>query len=231
LEGFKWLIKGAHKGDTLIFFYSGHGSQIPDYNGDEMDRKDETICPHDYATAGMISDDDLRTMMQALPAGANLDVILDSCHSGTGTRELEMLASSVEAEPEALTIRYIEPPLDYGYFLDVQPTLPIQRFLSPELTPTPKRAGKEKELVPVRGLNHVLWAACRDYQTAAETKIEGIYQGVFTYNYCKTLRRSGRAVTRLVLDSLVTNDIKAMGYGQVPQLEASPESMLEKVFA
>ncbi len=73
----------------LIFHYSGHGSQVADVSGDEIDKKDETICPHDFAEAGMIKDDDFRSMLRDLPEGVNLDVFLDSCHSGTGTRERE----------------------------------------------------------------------------------------------------------------------------------------------
>ena len=70
LNGFKWLIKGAKKGDVLVFHYSGHGSQVADTSGDELDGKDETICPHDYATAGMIKDDDFRALLAGLPAVA-----------------------------------------------------------------------------------------------------------------------------------------------------------------
>lgn len=69
LNGFKWLIKGAKKGDVLIFYYSGHGSQVVDVSGEELDRKDETICPHDFATAGMLKDDDFRALLTGLPAG------------------------------------------------------------------------------------------------------------------------------------------------------------------
>ena len=122
LDGLKWLITGAKKGDTLVFHYSGHGSQVAELKGDEIDRKDETICPHDYASAGMIRDDDFRAIFKGLAAGVNLDVILDSCHSGTGTRELAAIASA--PEEKQVTYRYIEPPLDYSYFLDSDPTIP-----------------------------------------------------------------------------------------------------------
>jgi hypothetical protein len=56
MEGLAWLIRGSKSGDVLVFHYSGHGSQLVDTEGEELDRKDETICPHDYATAGMIRD-------------------------------------------------------------------------------------------------------------------------------------------------------------------------------
>jgi len=221
--GLKWLITGAKKGDVLIFHYSGHGSQVPDLSGDELEappKKDETICPHDYATAGMIKDDDLRTAFAGIAPGVNLDVILDSCHSGTGTREMATL--SAVPQEEQITYRYVEPPIDYGYFLDANPTIPMKGILKP--------APGEKEIVVVPGLKHVLWAGCRDYQTSAEAPVDGVYRGVFTYCLCKALRRAGVGITRARLDALVSADIKRMGYAQVPQLEGTRVSIGERVF-
>jgi hypothetical protein len=221
MAGLKWLVTGTKKGDTLIFYYSGHGSQVADVSGDDIDGKDETICPHDYANAGMIKDDELRGVFSGLPAEANLDVFLDSCHSGGGTRDLA--AASANPGSEHLTYRFVEPPLDYGFFLDSDPKIPVRGILKP--------ARGEKEIVIAPGLNHVLWAACRDYQTSAEDLIGGAYRGVFTYCYCKALRRAGTVITRKRLDALVSADIRRMGYGQVPQLEGTKRSILEKVFS
>lgn len=220
LDGLKWLTTGAKKGDTLIFHYSGHGSQVADMSGEEIDRKDETICPHDYASAGMIKDDDFRAIFRGLAAGVNLDVILDSCHSGSGTRE--RAAASAAPKEEQITYRYIEPPLDYGFFLDSDPTIPLKGILKPN--------EGEREVVLVAGLNHVLWAGCRDYQTSAEASIGGVLRGIFSYTFCKVLRRAGTGITRKKLDALVSADIKRMGYSQVPQLEGTRGSITEKVF-
>jgi len=220
INGFKWLIKGAKKGDVLVFHYSGHGSQVADVSGDELDGKDETICPHDFATAGMIKDDDFRGLLSGLPAGVNLDIILDSCHSGTGTRELAVLAAA--SEEQTVAYRYIEPPIDWGFFLDAEPSLPVRGLLMPGGT------GGTRDAVVVPGLNHVLWAGCRDNQTSAETLIGGVYRGVFTYNFCKVLRGAGVSITRRRLDAQVTVNVR--GYGQVPQLEGAKASLAEKVF-
>ena len=97
-----WLVGGAKRGDILVFYYSGHGSQMPDMTGEETDKRDETICPHDFATSGMIRDDDLRAVFSRIAAGVNLEVILDSCHSGTGTRELALRSN--ENIPEENTV-------------------------------------------------------------------------------------------------------------------------------
>lgn len=225
LENLRWLLTGAKRGDVLVFYYSGHGSQMVDTGGDEPDRRDETICPHDYATAGMIKDDDLRAMLLALPPGVNLDVILDSCHAGTATRDLALRDELPDGE--ATRDRYIAPPIDWGFFLDANPTLPARRLLAPgveEGTP----GSRQPVLVP--GLNHVLWAACRDNQTSTETTIGGQVRGVFTYHFCRTLRGAGTTITRRRLDAQVSVNLSGAGFSQVPQLEATAASMAERVF-
>lgn len=220
ITGLQWLFKGAKKGDVLVFHYSGHGSQVADVGGEELDGRDETICPHDYASAGMITDDDLRLLLGGLPAGVNLDIILDSCHSGSATRAT--LDNTAEEPP--VVSRYIEPPVDWGFFLDAEPSLPLRGLL--------KRRGAEgtRESVLIPGLNHVLWSGCRDNQTSAETLIGGVYRGVFTYHFCKVLRGAGVGITRRRLDAQVSTNIRGAGYGQVPQLEGTKTSIDEKVF-
>ena len=225
LESLRWLVTGAKRGDVLVFYYSGHGSQVVDTSGDEPDRRDETICPHDFASAGMIRDDDLRGMLAALPAGVNLDIILDSCHSGTATRDL--LARASLPDGQGVTDRYVEPPIDWGFFLDAHPGLPPRRFLAPG--GQEERSGTRAAVV-VPGLNHVLWAGCRDNQTSAETNIGGQVRGVFTYHFCKVLRGAGPTITRRRLDAQVSVNVRGMGFGQVPQLEGTLASLGERVF-
>ena len=88
LDGLAWLTAGASPGDSLVFHYSGHGSQVPDRNGDETtDRLDEILCPYDLDWDHPLTDDDLAAACAGVPQGALLTVILDCCHSGTGLRD------------------------------------------------------------------------------------------------------------------------------------------------
>jgi metacaspase-1 len=71
-------------GDQIYVHYSGHGSYVKDTSGDELDGRDECICPVDYPTAGFIIDDDLNAMLLTrVPAGCRIRVVFDSCHSGS----------------------------------------------------------------------------------------------------------------------------------------------------
>ncbi|KAK4480644.1 hypothetical protein RD792_013722 [Penstemon davidsonii] len=79
-----WLVQGCKSGDSLVFHYSGHGSQQRNYTGDEIDGFDETLCPLDFETQGMIVDNEINaTIVRPLPTGVKLHTIIDACHSGT----------------------------------------------------------------------------------------------------------------------------------------------------
>ena len=87
----EWLIQETKAGDEVFVYFSGHGFQQPDANGDEQDRLDETLVPvdafvtDDGRVEGMIADDEIRGMMDRLP-GRRVQVVVDACHSGTSTR-------------------------------------------------------------------------------------------------------------------------------------------------
>lgn len=74
--------KALSPGDALVLFYSGHGGQVGDVNGDEEDQIDETWCLYDR----MLVDDELYSMWSKFPAGVRIFVMSDSCHSGTVTK-------------------------------------------------------------------------------------------------------------------------------------------------
>ncbi|TEB21719.1 hypothetical protein FA13DRAFT_96360 [Coprinellus micaceus] len=79
-----WLVDDAKQDDSLFFHYSGHGGQVPNEDGRELDGMDENIFPVDAADAGDIIDDDLHTaLVEPLPPGCRLSAVFDSCHSGT----------------------------------------------------------------------------------------------------------------------------------------------------
>ncbi|KAF8269420.1 peptidase C14, caspase domain-containing protein [Lactarius quietus] len=80
LGAMRWLVRGARKHDSLFLHYSGHGAQVRDRNGDEVDGYDEVIFPVDYSQTGTIIDD---VRVKPLPPGCRLTAVIDSCHSGS----------------------------------------------------------------------------------------------------------------------------------------------------
>ena len=203
----EWLVKGAKPGDRLVFHYSGHGSQIRDRNGDELkDRLDEIICPHDMDWDGTyIIDDELGKIFKKIPKGVHLEVFLDSCHSGTATREMRMPERLPgEDVPGGVTLkqRYLPPPVDIQ--CREEEGLPVHRLLKGVANP----------------LSHVLFAGCRENQTSADAYINKAYNGAFTYYLCKHLRDTSASITRADLLKRTRASLKFNDYDQVPQLEA-----------
>ncbi len=97
LEGWRWLLTKSPASDfgkdkyqvitaedqvNFFFQYSGHGSQVRDRNYEEVDGLDETICPLDFATAGMITDDEIRAkLVNQVPNNGKFLALIDACHS------------------------------------------------------------------------------------------------------------------------------------------------------
>ena len=87
----EWLIAGTQPGDDVLLYFSGHGFQQPDADGDETDQLDETLVPVDARVdegrmvRGMITDDEIAALLDRL-ADRRTYVVVDACHSGTSTR-------------------------------------------------------------------------------------------------------------------------------------------------
>lgn len=85
------LINQAKPGDTVVFHFSGHGSQIQDPDKDEPDGLNGTLVPIDSGyqpNGGEVQDimgHTLFLLMYALKTD-NVTVVLDSCHSGGAKR-------------------------------------------------------------------------------------------------------------------------------------------------
>lgn len=107
------LVGGVGLGDTVFFYFSGHGTQAPDADGDEQGGYDEVFLPADargwsgaaQAVENGITDDEFRARAEAiLSKGARLVVVIDACHSATGFRALSSTGVARTLAPEALGI-------------------------------------------------------------------------------------------------------------------------------
>jgi hypothetical protein len=227
LDGLDWLTAGASPGDSLVFHYSGHGSQVPDRNGDETtDRLDEILCPYDLDWDHPLTDDDLAAACAAVPEGALLTVVLDCCHSGTGLRDfafsgnrhyLPSLTRPANIARSARTVPWRNfvrsrgiPPSDAP---DRHRFLP--RPEAPHSSPERPRRPARRFGVSVTRTNAVLIAACRDDQTSAD----GGYHGAHTFYLCRALVSGPRDLSCRALVSATGTALARAGFDQVPQLE------------
>jgi metacaspase-1 len=97
------LMLGASAQDTVIFYFSGHGTLITDDEGDEADGVDEALCPSDVLPSiNVIKDDEIGQLFEGF-AGRKL-LIVDACHSGTITRSASALAANGVAEHKFLDL-------------------------------------------------------------------------------------------------------------------------------
>ncbi|MBU0488511.1 MAG: caspase family protein [Bacteroidetes bacterium] len=85
IESFEKLIRTSQKGDVVVIYYAGHGSQVKNSLSQEADKRDETMVPADAFKGIMhIRDKELAVLWQRLvDKGVVVTVIYDSCHSGS----------------------------------------------------------------------------------------------------------------------------------------------------
>jgi len=117
LAAFATLENKLQPGDMVVIHYSGHGQQIYDDNGDEIDGLDEALIPYDafakfmynYKGESHLRDDELGALLNGLrmktgPNGQVL-VMLDSCHSGTATRGGKARGTKTPLIPEGWVVK------------------------------------------------------------------------------------------------------------------------------
>jgi metacaspase-1 len=94
-ERLRWLLADARDGDTMFFYFSGHGAQVPAYGRDaEVDHIDECLVPYDFnwQSGNAIFDDEFAALYSQLPYKSKLVAMFDCCHAG-GMQRGSSLAS------------------------------------------------------------------------------------------------------------------------------------------
>ena len=198
------LIRSGRKGDVLFLHYSGHGSNVPDRDGDEADRRDEVLCPTDLDWKDPLTDDWLRRTINTLKSGARLTVVMDCCHSGTNTRAI-LRGDELSIE------RYLPSPWDLTAEATgrrVRGTLRWRRA-----------ARRRSDLVEAR-IPEVLITGCRDTQTSADAYIGRSYNGALTYALVSAIRAAKGKLSNRELHASAVSYLKREHFSQIPQLEA-----------
>lgn len=221
INGFRQLGQ-AGEGDVALFYYSGHGSQQctpPEFWAIEPDHKNETLVLHDSRSPGSwdLADKELAVLIAGVAArGAHVVVILDSCHSGSGTRG--------DREPAA--VRWIS--------ADERPRPPESYLFSPQaLAQGPLRGTRDVRpsgwLVLPEG-RHVLLAACRAEQTAKEYFADGQHWGAFSYFLRAALESANGPLAYRDLFKIAQAGVCTNIFDQNPQVEAIQSLDLDRPF-
>jgi hypothetical protein len=102
-----WLKKDVQPNDRVVFYFSGHGSNIPDLRGDQDEGVSQVLVTHDVkrirdkggpSLAGVLPDYRIAELLAAIPS-KNVLFIVDSCHSGTVTRSFTLNNHSLGSSP------------------------------------------------------------------------------------------------------------------------------------
>jgi hypothetical protein len=201
LAGLSALVAGMVAGDEAVFHYSGHGTLVRDRNGDEVSGLDSCLCPLDYnapasAGGGVITDDEIRALLvNRVPRGARLYVILDCCHNGTGC-----------------DIRYKYE--DFSLLLRpaTARTSPVWR--------TQQKAFVQGRYTDTAGEVYMI-SGCRDEQTSADAYINNAFAGALTYAIFAILRANQTNIRTYSWSSLLRDlryFMRVNKYDQIPQI-------------
>lgn len=205
----------AQQGDTVIFYYSGHGSVQP-VNPDipqdepEADGQDQVILPGDVGAYSMIDrtiknaivDNELAVKFTAIRAkGAFVWAVVDACNSGTVTRGQDVTRS---VDPAILGV----------------PPAPIK---------TDVRNGERESFIPLKpGAGGIVgFYAVESYAQAIERPFTGYdppmigdgdnqRMGVFTYHLHRALMRNTAATFRDLAQEIVSDMNSDRSGGKVP---------------
>ncbi len=207
------LIKQAKSGDVVVFHFSGHGSRVADPDGISSDGLNSTFVPANdspLAEQGIVNDimgHTLFMLMYALKQKTeNVTAVLDSCHSGGGTRGNIRVRSA-----------------EGGKNLSASPTeLEYQQQLIKRLNVSPKDLAEARKLGVATG---VVLASARPKDAAADYEFSGFHAGAFTYLLTQYLWQQATNVENVM--NRVKNNIKLLS-NQVPLYEVKPNSPNDK---
>jgi hypothetical protein len=211
------LLTRAQSGDLVVLLYAGHGTQLPDQNGDERrraprDALDECLVPFDAPRIGttgwststrFIRDDELGAFLDQLqtrlgPTGQVL-LLADACHSGTLTRgqarlRTDNFRTTTRQLPEATPSDWLEQP-------------PGPRFSPP---------------APL-----VLMAACRPDESSREISDDDHQAvGPLSYVFCQAVAGMQRGETYQSLFQKMRTELRRKAPEQTPQLEGDARQLV-----
>ena len=191
------LITGCTKGDTLFFYYSGHGSTVPGTTGEALD---DAIIPNDYLTGGFITDDWLyANLCLKVPVGVSLWAFTDCCHSGTmfDLKYNWQYNPIYNGKGACNGIQYNTNDWANNFNVSI---LPFNKDTQGDV---------------------YLFSGCQDEQTSADTYVNNQSQGAFTFCLLQFIQNNPTTYNKKTIGDMLKEidcRLQINGYGQRSQL-------------
>ena len=191
----------ARSGDVALFQFCGHGAQWASaaaFREAFPDGKDEgLVCSDSRHPGGYdLADKELAVLIADVAAnGAQVAVVFDCCHSGSGTRAVE-------------AVRGLKPRLTQ----EVTSERPLESYLDGHYS----RLRDARQPLFVPKARHILLAACERGQLAQEAPGHGL----FTSTLVDVLEKSGGVLSYADLFVRCRAAVRSRAFDQDPQFEA-----------
>ncbi|MCB0638317.1 MAG: caspase family protein, partial [Lewinella sp.] len=204
----------AEDGDTCLFHFSGHGSQVPapkEFRHLEPDGHLETILCHDSRLPGGkdLADKEIAYLFKSVNDGRQIHfvAIFDCCHSGNNSRDVRVVDRMAETNPTPTFLKDFHGHEHYT----------VQQ---------PDGSWKGKEI----SSRHVHLAACKAKETAKEMRIGTDTRGVFTYSLISLLEQYPDGLAYQEIAQHLQARIGSMVSNQSPQIFATKSEDKQRPF-
>lgn len=218
VEDLKWLTntKGLKQGDTVVWYFSGHGIQIPTTAVDEKDGIDEGIVLYDC----YIPDNEVYSLRKALnSAGVNIVFVFDSCFSGGLSR------SPFEGIFKNMNARFTNRKLEFK-------SIPTLEFKNSSKKRLERRTifsnGKPKgftvkQVSPTKAGYGIILSASQESQVAIEVSdVQNNIpaRGIFSWVLSDMIRENPKASIGGIMNAIISEFRKeGVSATQEPQIE------------
>lgn len=225
IDGFRQHLSQASAEDVALFYYAGHGAQAtaPEpFWPVSPDRMMETIVCYDSridADHWDLADKELAQLIAEVDRSKpHIALVLDCCHSGSGTREADSTVATRRAEPD-YRIR------------------PLESFLlSPQAAQD--MSAQSRNVVSTRSLSpiqlpigrHVVLSACQNIEEAKEYMGGSVPRGAFSYFLQESLNKATGRLSYRDLFKRTNALIRSSVSAQSPQIDATHSEDLEQAF-
>jgi metacaspase-1 len=252
LDRLKWLLSQADDKADRVFYYSGHGLQIPGLGSNgQIDHVEDGMVPvdFDWQQLNAITDKDLFALYSQLPEEARFLAIFDCCFSGGLIKEPR---GSVRNLPVPEEIRHslqewdsenrrwrrrqlkkLLPGLDQdkqeayvglnGFTYKLGRAIPLRNVSEAKFQELTKLRKHKGPYLPV------VMEACRDDQLSYEHADGAITHGAFTFSLVSEFKEPN-LLTFKKLGTQVTKNLKDQGVDQQPQI-VGPKKILNRPVA